>query len=136
MTEHKPPYETPDAVISAGLHHHKRLDGGRWFAFRVRIAKALKYLIGRSVPKQTFMLWIIYREWQEKVQIVTLEAGTIGPFVDSLMAAPMIRQVHVAELWFKGRKSFGIDYDPTRMSDFLEKVVAEHKTKAASAAAE
>lgn len=128
--KHKPPYETPDAVISAGYHHYKRLDGGRLFLARVWLAKLLR----RKPPTQRFLIWIIYREWQERVQLVHFDAGAIGPFVEKLMASPLIRQVHVAEFWFKGRKSFGVDYDPEKSLKFILAEAAKAKTADAEAA--
>lgn len=116
MTEHKSPLETPDAIITMAYHHHKRLDGGNLFRARVWLAKVLR----RKLPTQRFMVWIIYRDWQERVQTVTLEAGAIGNFIERLMEAPVIRQVHVSEYWFYGRKSFGVDYDPAKTFEFLK----------------
>lgn len=119
-TERKAPYETPDAVISVGLHRHKSLAGSRTFL-------ALNWVrekIGKKPLMQTFVVWIIYREWQEHTRIVTMPAGTIAGFVEKLLDAPTVRQVHVAELWFKGRKSFGVDYDPSKLMDFFAKSAA------------
>lgn len=123
MTEHKAPYETPDAVVSMGMHHHKPLAGGIFF----RYVNWWRRKLGIKPLTQTFVVWIIYREWQEHTRTVTLPAGTIGGFVEKLLEAPLVRQVHVAELWFKGRKSFGVDYDPSRFDEFLKAVTPTTK---------
>lgn len=116
--EYKSPLDMPDAVISSSYQHHKRLDGGCWF----RALNWLRVKLKRKPLTQRFMVWIIYREWQERTQSVTLNAGMISDFIEKMMAAPEVRQVHVAELWFKGRKSFGVDYDPAKVFEFLKSV--------------
>jgi len=117
MAEEKTsPLDIPDAVVSGSRTHYRRLDGGRWFALKVWLAKVLR----RPMPSQRFLVRIIYREWQEKCEVVHLNAGMIGPFVQKLMAAPLVRQVFVAELCFKGRKSFGADYDPDKLFEFIK----------------
>ena len=118
---HKSPLDMPDAVISSAYHHHKRLDGGRIF----RAMNWLRVKTGRKPLTQRFLVWIIYRGWQERTQVITLNAGMIGDFVEKMMAAPEVRQVHIAEFWFKGRKSFGVDYDPSKMMEFLKSSTAQ-----------
>lgn len=123
------PYDTPDAVISGSHRYYgKPLGLKPGFIFRDWFRKLLR----RKPETQHFMLRIIYREWQERVEVVHFAPGLILPFVDKLLAAPQIRQVFVSEMLFHGRKSFGADYDPERMFEFLKSAADDLKKKDAA----
>ena len=106
------PYDTPDAVISASHRYY-----GKPFGLKGpgRLRTWLQKLLRRKPISQHFLLRITYREGSERCETVHFDAGAITEFVEKLLAAETVRSVEVAELLFKGRKSFGADYDPANM---------------------
>jgi len=116
--EHKAPYETPDAVISMGLQTYGRPKGFK------RLHRLVSWSLGKlkwKLPMQTIMVRVVFRDYRERVEVVQFPVGTVQPFVEKLLEKPQVRQVYVAELLFKGRKSFGADYDPNRWDEFFVK---------------
>lgn len=106
------PMDTPDAVISAGHYGYGQpygLDGPNW------LRRLLRRLLRRRPATQRFLLRITYRDYRERCEVVHLKPGLIREFVGRLLAAETVRSVECAELLFKGRKSFGADYDPANL---------------------
>ncbi len=85
--------------------------------------------LGMTPLEQTFLLYVVYREWQERHELVTLPVGMVNEMADRLLSSPHVRKLYVAELWLKARKSFGADYDPERMFAMLKDHVPPTKEK-------
>lgn len=117
------PLDTPDAVVSGSATWYGKplgLAGPGWFQ------RFVARLLRRKPVSQRFMLRITYRDWSERVEFVTLEPGkfSIREFVSRVMEGESVRIVECAEVLFKGRKSFGADYDPANWLGALKNTPA------------
>jgi hypothetical protein len=73
------------------------------------------------------MLYIRYREGGERIKRTTILSSYIPALIDKLAAAPTIREFYVGETLLKHHKSFGADFDPSRLVDAAEALMGNRK---------